>query len=102
MRLEYENPAKIKKMIKQAIGMHLDLSKYKIFVFGSRVTGKGNDRSDIDIGVLGSRALSLSKLGAIKEAMEDLPILYKVDVVDFKRAGENFKKVALTKIEHIK
>jgi len=49
MRLEHYPIEKLKKEILEIIGKHLDLNKYKIFFFGSRVTGKGNDRSDIDI-----------------------------------------------------
>lgn len=45
---------------------HLDLNKYRVFVFGSRVTGKSSERSDIDIGIDGATAVSAVIMESIK------------------------------------
>ncbi len=92
---------KLKKDILQLIGRHIDLSKHKVFIFGSRVTGKGNDRSDIDVGIEGEEEVPLVLMGKIKDEIEELPTLYKVDAVDFFQLSDKFKEVAKEKIEII-
>ncbi len=73
-----------------------------MFFFGSRVTGKGVDeRSDIDVGFSGLKELQGKEISGIKEAIENLPTLYKIDFVDFSKVSENFKSVALKQIELI-
>jgi hypothetical protein len=37
----------------------------------------------------------------IEEELENLPILYKIDLVDFRKASEEFKKIAKEKVEYI-
>ncbi len=51
MRLEYYSEEKLKQQIKEIFGKYLDLTKYKVFFFGSRVTNKNSLFSDIDIGI---------------------------------------------------
>lgn len=101
MRLINYPIEKLNNQIIQIFENNLDLKKYKIFYFGSRVLGKGDERSDIDIGIEGSNALSQDKMAEIREQIDDLPLLYKIDVVDFKNVSSDFKKLALTNIEPI-
>ncbi len=101
VRLENENAAEFKGRIKNIFGKHLDLSKHKIFFFGSRVTGKGSERSDIDIGILGDESVPREVLSRIVDELEELDILYKIDVVDFATAQNRFREVALQNVEYI-
>lgn len=101
MRLEHGSEEKMKKDILGIIRKYLDLSQYKVFVFGSRVTGKGDDRSDIDIGIEGDKEIPLETMGKIKDEAEELPTLYKIDIVDFFQLSDKFKEVAKEKIEVI-
>ncbi len=101
MKLEHYPVEKLKKEIKEIIGKHIDLNQYQIFFFGSRVTGRGSERSDIDIGIEGVREVPAIAFMDIKEELEQLPILYKIDVVDFKNLSGEFYKVAKEKIEPI-
>lgn len=101
MRLEHGSEEKLKNDVLQIIGKHLYLSKHKVFIFGSRVTGKGDDRSDIDIGIEGDKEIPLEIMGKIKDEIDDLPILYKIDIVDFFQLSDKFKEVAKEKIEII-
>ncbi len=78
---------------------YLDLSKYNLFFFGSRVFGRGTDRSDIDIGIQGQNPISTETLQAIEEEIETIPTLYKIDVVDFARVPERFRNIALERVE---
>ena len=101
VRLEYENADALKERIKGIFGKHLNLSEYKIFFFGSRVTGKGSDRSDIDIGISGAVPVPREALSHIQDELEALDILYKIDVVDFASVRDQFRDVALQDVEYI-
>ena len=102
MRLEYYPVEKLKKEILNIVGKHLDLSKYKVFFFGSRVTGKGDDRSDVDVGIEGKEPVPTTAMGAIQEVLfNDIETLYKIDLVDFSEVDEKFKQVAKEKVEYL-
>lgn len=101
MRLEHYSSAQLKKEIQRVIGAHLDLKTHTVFFFGSRVTGKGDDRSDIDIGIEGPEPIPKNILRRIKEEMDELPILYKIDIVDFRSVSPAFASIAKQKIEPI-
>jgi len=101
MKLEFYPEKKLKKEILKIVGKHLDLSKYRVFFFGSRVKGDNFPQADIDIGIEGPRPVSLEIMAKIKEEISGLPILYHTDVIDFRQAEEDFRKVAKQNIEMI-
>jgi len=101
MRLEYYSFDKLEKEIIEIIGRYLDLREYKVFFFGSRVEGRGNERSDIDIGIEGKNPVSVVDLERIREEIDNLPTLYSFDVVDFNRVSDKFKMVVENKKEFI-
>ncbi|KKS32249.1 MAG: Nucleotidyltransferase [Candidatus Amesbacteria bacterium GW2011_GWA2_42_12] len=92
---------KLKSEIKGLVGKYLDLNKHQLIIFGSRVNGKASRWSDIDVGILGSNTISSSAIGKIKDGLEEMPILYKIDIVDFAGADQKFKSVALQNYEQI-
>ena len=51
----------------------------KIILFGSRAKGTARERSDIDIAVSG---VASSDIFELEEALEDIPTLYTIDLVD--------------------
>ncbi|MBI4431069.1 MAG: nucleotidyltransferase domain-containing protein [Candidatus Omnitrophica bacterium] len=99
MRLKHYPVEKLKQEILQIVGRYLSLEEYRLFFFGSRVNGKGDERSDIDVGIEGKNEVPIEIMGSIKEELEKLPTLYKIELVDFKKAPPNFRKVALQAIE---
>lgn len=101
MRLEYESPEKLKSDILKIAGKYLDLNQYKLFFFGSRVIERGNDRSDIDVGIMGAAPVPPAAFSEIEDEIENIPILYSIDIVDFSKVSEKFKQVALEKVEYI-
>lgn len=101
MRLEHYPLEKLKKEILEIVGKELDLKKYKIFFFGSRVEGKGNEYSDIDIGIDGLEEIPGKAMTRIKEDIDKLSTLYKIELVDFKNVSSDFREVALRYIERI-
>jgi predicted nucleotidyltransferase len=100
MKLEHYPAEKLKEEILKILSKYLDLSQYKVFFFGSRVKGNADERADIDIGIEGPEIPSHIKL-EIEEELENLPILYKIDFVDFNNVDEKFKKVAKEYVEYI-
>ena len=101
MKLEHESPEKLKKLILEVAGRHLNLSRYRLFFFGSRVSGIGDERSDIDIGIEGEEPLPAKLFADIADEVEELPILYKIEIVDFKKVSPDFREVALQHTEDI-
>ena len=89
------------KDLARITALNLDREKHHLFFFGSRVAGTSNKRSDIDVGIDGAEAIPEKSLMAIRNAVEVLPTLFKIDVVDFTRAKPQFKEVALKHIEPI-
>lgn len=69
--------------------------RVKLFLFGSRATGRAGTRSDIDVGIDLGHAIAPDVLAALRDAFDELPIMQKVDVVDFFGVDEAFKAVAL-------
>jgi predicted nucleotidyltransferase len=100
MKLEHYPAEKLKEEILKILSKYLDLSQYKVFFFGSRVKGNADERSDIDIGIEGPEIPSHIKF-EIEEELEHLPILYKIDFVDFNNVDEDFKKIAKKYVEYI-
>jgi|SRR3989338_11164910 len=100
MRLEYYPVDKLKKEILDIIAKHLDIRSYRIFFFGSRVTGKGTDRSDVDVGIEGP-PIPPRIWFDVQEAFENFPVLYKIEIVDFNRVSPRFRDVALRDVEEL-
>ena len=101
MRLEHESSEQLKKNLLCIVGRHLDLNEYRVFFFGSRVAGRGTERSDIDVGIEGPAPVPGSMMAEMREALEQLPLLYKIDIVDFQNVSTHFKKVAKQNIARI-
>ena len=69
---------------------------HRIVLFGSRATGRAGDRSDWDIGVVGSTPLDGAILERIREALDRLPTLRTFDVVDLSTAAPELRARAMT------
>lgn len=71
----------------------------KVLIFGSRAKGNYTEGSDVDLAVVGSE-ISFNQLMDINIQIEDLGLLYKVDVIDYKKnigtpIGEHIERVGL-------
>ena len=71
---------------------------YRVFLFGSRAAGSAAERSDIDIGIEGPAPVPQSALAAIQDELDEAPTLYTIDVVDFTRVPEKFRRVAQQRV----
>jgi predicted nucleotidyltransferase len=102
MKIAHYSEKKLREDILRIVGEYLDLKKYKVFFFGSRVKGTNSPRSDIDIGIEGPKPVPIKAIAEIKERISDLPILYHIDVVDFKNTSSDFRKIAKQNFKLIK
>ena len=92
------NPMDAAKFAASVIRRHLPDAAYRVFLFGSRATGSAGERSDIDIGIEGPAPVSRAALAAIHDEIEEAPTLFTIDVVDFARMPQQFRKVAERRI----
>jgi uncharacterized protein len=101
MKLEHYSEKKLKRQVNTIVKNHLDIKSYKVFFFGSRVKGDNFERADIDIGIEGVKKIPAHIKLSIKEALDNLPFLYKIDFVDFKDVSDEFRKEALKYTEYV-
>lgn len=101
MRIEFYSVSKLKKEIIGIINKYLNPSEYNAFFFGSRVSGGGSQRSDIDIGIEGPREIPYEIMAKIKDDIDGLAVLYKIEIVDFKNVSPDFYEVASTNREYL-
>ena len=71
----------------------------KVLIFGSRAKGTYSEGSDIDLAAIGTD-ISFDQLMDINIQIEDLGLLYKIDVVDYNKnigtpIGEHIARVGL-------
>ena len=70
-------------MIRAAFAPHrTKLHGHRVVFFGSRVTGRAHARSDFDVAIDGSGPIEPRLLDDIRERLDGLPTLYRVDLVD--------------------
>lgn len=99
MRLEHFPIDALRDGIVTIVSRYLDLRNYRIFFFGSRVAGKGGDRSDIDVGVEGDSPIPFHIMYRIRDEIDTLPTMYTIEIVDFQRVSQDFRHVALQHVE---
>ncbi len=95
--MQYEN--KYLNLLKQMI---LEIFKHypcKIFLFGSRAEGIFQRGSDYDIGISGlDEKLFLRLRNILLDEADESIIPYRVDIVNFDKASEDFRNQALKKV----
>ncbi|MBU1129838.1 nucleotidyltransferase domain-containing protein [Patescibacteria group bacterium] len=83
--------------IKDVVVKNIDRDLFNVYFFGSRVGGVNLKWSDYDVAIVGKKGQKLSSLirFKIEEELEKLKVPYKVDLVDFFYATDDFKNFAL-------
>ncbi|MCB9072512.1 MAG: nucleotidyltransferase domain-containing protein [Bdellovibrionaceae bacterium] len=79
--------------IKETILKRLAPETVQIFLFGSYAKGVANDKSDIDIAIKMRGPLPAGKWALLEEDFENSDLLPKVDLVDYYRVTDGFKKI---------
>ena len=65
----------------------------EVLAFGSRATWKAKQYSDLDLAILGDKPLPLNASAALAEAFSESDLPFKVDLIDWARIDESFRKV---------
>lgn len=82
------------KEVASIISKHL-ASNYKILLFGSWAKGDALETSDIDIAILGEKKVPWDLMVKIRQEIDNLPTLRKIDVVDLNSVEDRFKNSVL-------
>jgi len=80
--------------ISSIIGRHLS-DEYKIFLFGSWLRGDAEERSDVDIGILGNQKVPWDVMTSILMEVDEIPTLRSIDVVDLLATDQDFRSNVL-------
>ena len=81
--LEQKQLALLKKILKRYI------PNKSVWAYGSRVSWKADERSDIDLAIFGCTPTEISEL---KEALEESDLLISVDVMDWESIPTEFQE----------
>ncbi len=65
----------------------------EVWAFGSRVTGKARDVSDLDLVVRGESPLPFAVLGGLRDDFSESNLPYRVDVVDWANTSDSFRAI---------
>lgn len=73
----------------------------EVRAFGSRVKWTARHYSDLDLAIIGSGRLDLTKMRRLREAFEESDLPIRVDVLDWHAIAEGFKKIIAAEYEVI-
>ena len=75
---------------------------YRLFLFGSRTSDGHDSKADIDIGISADKPVEAKTMVNIKEGLEQIPTLLKIDFVDFSMVSQEFRKIAMKEKKDIR
>lgn len=87
------------KIIKDILKYHL--SECEVRVFGSRVHGGAKSYSDIDLVIVDREKVDIKTMFNIQEAFEESTLPFRVDMIDWHRISDEFKRVINNRYEVI-
>lgn len=70
-----------------------NLGARQVIAFGSRVTGKHKSHSDLDLCIMGDKALTISQMAELKEDFSESNLPFRVDIVDWASLSSDFQKI---------
>jgi predicted nucleotidyltransferase len=77
------------------------LGARRVVFFGSRVAGTAHERSDFDVAIDGPERVEPGLFAQMLNAIEELPTLYRVDLVDLPAVSEPVRAEMLQHAEVI-
>lgn len=66
---------------------------FKVWAFGSRVTGTHKPYSDLDLALVGDEPIAIQTRAMLIEALSNSGLPYKVDIVDWASTSEAFRQI---------
>ena len=67
--------------------------EYEVRIFGSRLRWTARKTSDLDLAIMTDKPLSAMRLADLKEAFSESDLPFKVDVIDWQKITDDFKKI---------
>ena len=64
----------------------------RIILFGSRAKNLSSSRSDYDLAIDAGSSIDLEILGRIREKLDEIPILQKIDLLDLRSISSGFSE----------
>ncbi len=71
------------------------LAGIPVWAYGSRTKGMAKRYSDLDLAVITQEPLTFQKLATLENAFSDSELEWKVDILDWASASEEFKRIVL-------
>lgn len=84
--------SEIEKEIYEICKKHIGDS-FKLYLFGSRASGKNQKFSDFDFFIKTNKQVEAEVFESISSDIDNLPTLYKIDLVYWNSANDDFKKM---------
>lgn len=81
--------------VREIVGKNLTGLQVKVYLYGSWAQKKERPTSDIDLAVWTDHPLPAGTLARLREALEEAPIPYQVEVVNLQDADESFRQKVL-------
>ncbi|MDI6750895.1 MAG: nucleotidyltransferase domain-containing protein [Rhodocyclaceae bacterium] len=63
----------------------------KLKLFGSRARGDARRTSDIDLAIIANQNSDAAELAAIREALEESNVPFRIDLIDYSRASPSLQ-----------
>jgi len=94
--------AQVKSMIRATLLLFSgELAQAHVYFFGSRINGQARERSDFDVAIDGSLPVEPRLFARIRTALDELPTLYQVDLVDLASVPASVRSEMLGCVESI-
>ncbi len=89
-------------MIRDALlPFRVQLGARRVMFFGSRVAGTARERSDFDVAIDGPERVEIRTFSQMCESLDELPTLYRVDLVDLATVSQAVRGEMLKHVEVI-
>ena len=90
--LRIDLPAEQRRLVWQILRANLPPA-VKVWVFGSRATGRARRYSDLDLAIDAGRPLTLDETASLAEAFSESDLAYRVDVADWRAIDGRFRRI---------
>jgi predicted nucleotidyltransferase len=89
--LHIDLPADHRRLVLNIAYAHLPANT-RVWVFGSRATGRARRYSDLDLAIDAGRRLTLDETARLTEAFSDSDLPYRVDLVDWHDIDDRWRQ----------
>ena len=96
--------AEVQPLLEEVIRVicdHVNVEQLRLYLFGSWAQGRAISVSDLDIALDTGRPIEPTIIQKITDALDDLPTLRRVDIVDLQVVGHDFRNRVLQQGELI-